>query len=136
MGNQISWHVVLAIKQDQLDDFQALTREMVEFTRTESGVLSYQRFASEDGKFVHGYERYADSAAALAHLRNFTTLFSERFSTLVDRSRFTVFGQPSHELQAVLDRFGAIHKAGALQRFCDRRNGVLLITSHGNNRKD
>ena len=40
MGNQISWHVVLAIKQDQLDDFQALTREMVEFTRTESGVLS------------------------------------------------------------------------------------------------
>ena len=25
MGNQISWHVVLAIKQDQLDDFQALT---------------------------------------------------------------------------------------------------------------
>ena len=108
MGNQISWHVVLAIKQDQLDDFQALTREMVEFTRTESGVLSYQRFASVDGKFVHGYERYADSAAALAHLRNFTTLFSERFSTLVDRSRFTVFGQPSHELQAVLDRFGAI----------------------------
>ena len=108
MGNQISWHVVLAIKQDQLDDFQALTREMVEFTRTESSVLSYQRFASEDGKFVHGYERYADSAAALAHLRNFTALFSERFSTLVDRSRFTVFGQPSHELQAVLDRFGAI----------------------------
>ena len=37
MGNQISWHVVLAIKQDQLDDFQALTREMVEFTRTEHG---------------------------------------------------------------------------------------------------
>ena len=108
MGNQISWHVVLAIKQDQLDDFQALTREMVEFTRTESGVLSYQRFASEDGKFVHGYERYADSAAALAHLRNFTTLLSERFSTLVDRSRFTVFGQPSYELQAMLDRFGAI----------------------------
>jgi hypothetical protein len=28
MGNQISWHVVLAIKQDQLDDFQALTREI------------------------------------------------------------------------------------------------------------
>src|SRR6516164_5222780 len=106
MGNQISWHVVLAIKQDQLDDFQALTREMVEFTRTESGVLSYQRFASEDGKFVHGYERYADSAAALAHLRNFTTLFSERFSNLVDRSRFTVFGQPSHELQAMLNKCG------------------------------
>jgi hypothetical protein len=43
MGNQISWHVVLAIKQDQLDDFQALTREMVEFTRTESGARNRNR---------------------------------------------------------------------------------------------
>jgi len=109
IGNQISWHVVLAVKQDQLGSFEALTREMVNFTRTESGVLCYQRFASEDGKLVHGYERYADSAAALSHLRNFATLFSERFSALVDRDRFTVFGQPSHELRAVLDRFGAIY---------------------------
>jgi quinol monooxygenase YgiN len=109
VGNQISWHVVLAIKQNQLDNFQALTREMVDFTQTESGVLNYQRFASEDGKFVHGYERYADSSAALLHLRNFATLFSERFSALVDRERFTVFGQPSHELRAELDRFGAIY---------------------------
>jgi quinol monooxygenase YgiN len=109
MGDQISWHVVLAIKQDQLDNFQALTREMVDFTRTEPGVLCYQRFASEDGKFVHGYERYADSAAALAHLRDFATLFSERFSALVDREQFMVFGQPSHELRTVLDRFGAIY---------------------------
>lgn len=109
MGNQIAWHVVLAVKQDQFGSFQALTREMVNFTRTESGVLCYQRFASEDGKFVHGYERYADSSAALSHLRNFATLFSERFSALVDRDRFTVFGQPSHDLRAVLDRFGAIY---------------------------
>jgi quinol monooxygenase YgiN len=109
MGNQISWHVVLAIKQDQLENFQALTREMVDFTKTESGVLCYQRFASEDGKFVHVYERYADSAAALSHLRNFATLFGERFSALVNRERFTVFGQPSHKLRAVLDRFGAIY---------------------------
>jgi quinol monooxygenase YgiN len=109
VSNQICWHVVLAIKQNQLDNFQALTREMVDFTRTESGVLCYQRFASEDGKFVHGYERYADSSAALSHLRNFATLFSERFSALVDRERFTVFGQPSYELRVVLDRFGAIY---------------------------
>jgi quinol monooxygenase YgiN len=109
MGDQISWHVVLAIKQDQLDNFQALTREMVDFTRTESGVLCYQRFVRDDGKFVHGYERYADSAAALAQLQNFATVFSERFSALVEREGFTVFGQPSHELRALLDRFGAIY---------------------------
>jgi quinol monooxygenase YgiN len=64
MSDQISWHVVLSIKQGQFDNFQAPTREMVDFTRTESGVLSYQRFVSEDGNFAHVYERYADSAAA------------------------------------------------------------------------
>lgn len=107
MSDQISWHGVLTIKQDQFDNFQALTREMVDFTRTESGILSYQRFVSEDGNFVHVYERYADSAAALAHLRNFATRFSERFSTMANRERFTVFGQPSNELREVLDSFGA-----------------------------
>jgi hypothetical protein len=36
--------------------------------RREPGVLSYQRFVSEDGTIIHLYERYADSATAVAHL--------------------------------------------------------------------
>ena len=39
MGDQISWFVELAVKPGQLDNFQALTSEMVE-------VLTYQRFVS------------------------------------------------------------------------------------------
>lgn len=109
MSDQISWHVELAVKEGQLESFRALTGEMVEFTRSESGVLSYQRFVSDDSKFVHVYERYADSAAALAHLRNFATNFSGRFVMMVDRKRFIVFGQPSDELRAVLDGFGAAY---------------------------
>jgi quinol monooxygenase YgiN len=69
MGDQISWHVELAVKPGQIENFQALTGEMVESTRDEPGVLDYERFVSDDGKFVHVYERYADSAAAVAHLR-------------------------------------------------------------------
>jgi quinol monooxygenase YgiN len=109
MGDQVSWWVELAVKPGELDNFRALTGEMVESTRGEPGVLSYERFVSDDGKVVHVYERYADSAAALAHLRAFEKKFGGRFLSMVGRKRFTVFGTPSDELRRVLDGFGATY---------------------------
>ena len=53
------------------------------------------------------YERYADSAAALAHLRQFEKNFAKRFLEMAERTRFTVLGNPSDELRALLDGFGA-----------------------------
>jgi quinol monooxygenase YgiN len=107
MADQVSWRVELAVKLGQLENFRALTAEMVESTRDDAGVLNYQRFVSEDGKVVHLYERYADSAAALAHLQTFGQKFGERFLRMVERTRFTVYGTPSDELRGVLDGFGA-----------------------------
>ena len=107
MGSQVSWRVELAVKPGELENFRALTREMVEFARSEPGVLIYERFAGKDGKVVHVYERYSDSAAALAHLLDFKQRFGERFSGMVDRKRFTVFGSPDDELKRMLDGFGA-----------------------------
>ena len=109
MGDQISWRVELAVKAGELENFQALTGEMVEATREEPGTLSYERFVTDDGKFVHVYERYADSAAALVHLRKFGKIFGEQFASMVDRIRFTVFGNPSDELKGLLDDFGATY---------------------------
>jgi quinol monooxygenase YgiN len=82
---------------------------MVTYTKTESGVLSYQRFVSAEGKVVHVHERYADSASALAHLRAFAEKFSDRFLSMVERTRFTVFGNPNDELRKILDGLGAIY---------------------------
>jgi len=107
MNQEVSWWVELAVKPGKLDDFQALTGEMVESTRRESGVLAYQRFITEDGKFVYAYERYADSFAALAHLKTFEREFGRRFAETVERKQFMVFGTPTDELRRVLDRFGA-----------------------------
>ena|SRR6202035_2932657 len=109
MSTQISWRVELAVKPDQMARFQSLTGEMVASTRNESGVLSYQRFVSDDAKFVHVYECYADSAAAVAHLQEFRRKFGERFSAMVERIKFTVYGKPSDELRALLDGFGATY---------------------------
>ena len=109
MRDQVAWVVDLAVKPGQLDNFRTLTGEMVESTLRESGVLNYDRFVSEDGAFVYAYERYADSAAALAHLETFTRKFSGRFLSMVERRRFMVFGAPTQELRRVLDPLGAMY---------------------------
>ena len=107
---EIAWRVELVVKPSQFDNFRTLTGEMVAIARNERGVLSYQRFVSNDGAQVHVYERYADSAAALAHLENFGTRFAARFEVMVTRRQFTVFGQPDDPaLKEVLDRFGAVY---------------------------
>ncbi len=75
----------------------------------EPNVLIYERFVSADGSFVHVHERYTDSAAAVAHLRTFGRVFSRRFSSLVDRTRFIVYGTPTAELWEILEGFGATY---------------------------
>lgn len=107
---EIAWRVELVVKPGQFDNFRTLTGEMLAFARNEPGVLSYQRFVSKDGAQVHVYERYANSAAALAHLENFKTRFAARFEAMVARRQFTVFGYPDDPaLKEVLDRFGAVY---------------------------
>lgn len=108
MNEQISWYVELAVKPGQLDNFHALTGEMVHVTRGESGVLAYQRFVSSDGKVIYVYERYQNSAVASAHLQTFINVFSDRFRRTVERTRFLVFGRPTDELKTTLGRLGAI----------------------------
>jgi quinol monooxygenase YgiN len=109
MNSEISWHVELRIKPGHLDNFRLLTEEMVAFTRHEPGALSYQRFISADDMTIHVYERYINSAAALSHLQAFSRTYSERFSGMVERTRFVVFGYPNAELKAVLDTFNATY---------------------------
>jgi quinol monooxygenase YgiN len=109
MGIEISWHVELRVKRGQLGNFRTLTGEMVAVARGEPGVLSYQRFVSEDGTTVHVYERYSDSRVAVAHLEKFAKRFAGRFSAMVERNTFTVFGDPSAKLKAVLDKLNAVY---------------------------
>jgi quinol monooxygenase YgiN len=109
MNSEISWHVELRIKPGQLDNFRLLTQEMIAFTRQEPGVLSYQRFICADNATIHVYERYIHSATALSHLQAFSRAFSERFSGMVERKRFVVFGEPNAELKAVVDTFNATY---------------------------
>jgi quinol monooxygenase YgiN len=109
MSNEVSWHVELVVKPGKLAEFRALTGEMVQFTQREPGVLIYERFISEDGQEAHVYERYVDADAAVAHLLAFEQAFGGRFSGLVERRRFTVFGAASAALRRILDRYDATY---------------------------
>jgi len=108
MSEQIAWCVELLIQPDQLDSFLELTAEMVEETAKEPGVLTYQRFVSDDGLIVHAVERYESFEAALSHLQTFEEKFARRFTNMVTRQRFIAYGTPNAALKKVLDRFGAV----------------------------
>ena len=122
MSDEVSWQVELELKPGHREPFRALTKEMVNVARGEAGALIYERFISEDGKTIWVYERYADSAAAVAHLRAFAEQFGDRFTSMVTRKRFTVFGSQSDELRSVLDGFDATYLArlaGFSRRECE-----------------
>jgi quinol monooxygenase YgiN len=102
MDREVSWVLEAAVKPGQLDTLRSLMQEMVESTRAEPGTRGYEWFVSDDGDVVHFCERYADSAAALAHAGTFGERFAERFLATVTPTRFTVMGTPTEDVKAAL----------------------------------
>lgn len=109
MSDVISWSLHLSVREGRLDEFRSLVPEMVASTRSEEGALVYEWFVSPDEKTCHIYERYADSAAALAHLGTFGARFAERFLACLEPTGFFVYGDPSPEVRGVVDGFGAAY---------------------------
>jgi len=108
MSDVVSWVAEFSIKTGQLDSFKALVEEMVKSTRNEPNTLSYEWFLSEDNNTCHVYERYADSAATMAHLGTFGEKFAERLLGSVDVLGFTTYGAPNDDVKGVLGGFGAV----------------------------
>ena len=112
MSDAVSWVLELTIKDGQRDAVKALAEEMSGATQAdEPGATHYEWHLDEDGKTVHIFERYADSAATMVHLGNFGTKFAERFLACLDPARMIVYGDPSAEVRSALAGFGAVHMA-------------------------
>jgi quinol monooxygenase YgiN len=96
MSGQVSWILELQIRQGRENDLRNLAAEMVEATKTnEPGTLDYEWSISADGKRCHIFERYADSAALLAHAATFGERFAGRFMAILTPVRFVVYGSPT-----------------------------------------
>lgn len=90
MGNVVQWVLELNIKDGKFDAFETLMNEMVAATKSnEPGAHTYEWFVSDDMKSCHIYERYADSAAVMAHLGNFGAQFAERFLDTLEPTRLS-----------------------------------------------
>ena len=109
MSDIVSWNLQTSVREGQLSAARDLMPEMVEGTRGEAGTLGYEWFMGGDGTVCHIYERYADSDAALIHLGNFDAKFAERFLQYFEPTALFVYGEPSGEVRATLDGFGAVY---------------------------
>jgi len=109
MPKTVSWNLQMSVRDGRLNDARELMREMVTATEQEPGTEGYEWFLSGDGKTCHTNERYVDSAATLAHLGNFGSRFADRFLACFEPTSLSVYGEPSAEVRAALDGFGAIY---------------------------
>jgi quinol monooxygenase YgiN len=102
MAGNIVYDFEVTIRPGQLDNFKTLMKEMVEATwANEPRTLGYEWCISEDGTTCHTYERYADSAAAVTHLKSVGEKFSARYFAAVEPKQLIVTGTPDDELKAI-----------------------------------
>ena len=78
---------------------------LVAHSENEEGTLVYEWNASADGSTLVTYERFKDSAAALAHVRGFGA-YAEAFMKAVSVKGLKVLGAPNDALRAAIDDFG------------------------------
>jgi quinol monooxygenase YgiN len=104
VSTEISWVFEAAIKPDDLDEYGALAREIsADNQAAEPGQEIFEWFV--DGQDVHIYERYQDSAAAVAHVQRFVANFGAQFMSLCTPTRMSVYGEPSDELKEAVAGF-------------------------------
>ena len=69
-GTKIHWVAELTIADGKLDEFKIRAEETIATVKAmEPNALAYEWHISEDGKTCHVDEWYADTEAALAHVR-------------------------------------------------------------------
>jgi quinol monooxygenase YgiN len=104
VSTEISWVFEAAIKPDDLNEYSALAREIsADNQAAEPGQQIFEWFV--DGPDVHIYERYQDSAAAVAHVQRFVANFGAQFMSLCTPTRMSVYGEPSDELKEAVAGF-------------------------------
>lgn len=106
MSAQVSWLLELDLHPGRDAECRALMREMVTATEAdEPGTLDYEWSLSADGTRCHTFERYADSAAVMAHLGNFGAKYAERFLAILTPVGFTIYGAPDAGVKEALAGF-------------------------------
>lgn len=107
MGGEISWLFEARVRPGKLAELEEAVADLVRVAESEPGTLGYRWSIDEDQAALR--ERYADSAAALTHLRGFKRDWQDRLLTSIEPLGTTVWGDPSEELRAELGPETSFH---------------------------
>ena len=109
-GSKIHWVAVLTIHEGKLDEFKARGQETIATAKAnEPGQLAYEWHISPDGRTCHVNEWYADTSAALAHVRGeAVTTKLPKLLEVSDFSELWIYTEiVDPELKEALASFGA-----------------------------
>jgi len=98
----------LTIDAADFDAFEALAKKIVTTSREEPDTLTYQWLVNADRTQAHILERYR-MPGLLPHVEQTFAPHAEKFLSLARIDRLYVYGDPTPEIRAKLDTFGAIY---------------------------
>lgn len=98
----------LTIDPANFEAFRALGAKIVDASRAEPDTLTYEWLASEDRTTAHIMERYR-MPGLLPHVEQTFSPHAEEFLSLAKIEKLYVYGDPTPEIRAKLDSFGAIY---------------------------
>jgi quinol monooxygenase YgiN len=112
MTENVYWVFELAINPGRFEDLKTLMAAMVEAAqKNEAGTLNYEWAISDDRQVCQSYERFQDSAAAMAHMESFGANFTARFMEMVKPIRLVVYGTPSAQVKDAIAGLNPIYMA-------------------------
>jgi quinol monooxygenase YgiN len=111
MIENISFALELAVNPGPFEDLKTLMAELVAANRKEVGMLTQEWAVSDDGQVCHIYERFQDSAAAIAHLELFGANFAKRLMEIFKPTRIVIYGTPSVEVKDAYAAFNPVYLA-------------------------
>lgn len=98
----------LTIDPVHYEEFKALATEIVQGSRQEPDTLTYEWLVNGDHTQAHILERYR-MAGLLPHVEQTFAPHAEKFLSLATIDKLFVYGDPTPDIRAKLDGFGAIY---------------------------
>lgn len=100
----------LSIDPANFDQFHELAEHLVKATSQEPDTTIYEYVVNEARTEVHIIERYR-TAGLLPHVEQTFAPYAEQFLKLATIEKVHVYGDPTPEIRAKLDGFGALYFA-------------------------
>lgn len=116
MTDNIYWILKAKIGDGNLDSLKRLAEEFCGMTKPEPGVITYEWSITPDGEFLHIYERYLDSDAAMAHLANVGSELP-RLMALVSVTEIECYGKVGSDFREASKDFPMVY----MDTFCGFR---------------